>query len=212
MEGLGFGLEHPHFSERQSGVQSVADLIEVEDLLVDVLRVEIFHQVGVFVLFDRQRARGHHAVVHVVLVSLILVAHLLLDLVVHFEPNDRVDFVKDLLVLVLIQFIIVEADHYLRVVAIHGLVNSCIYLQVEHLNVPVEHHVLFELLEELCLRRDVVLGAPLVDLTQSHLVNRLLNLLLRRLQTLLLVFLLCFANDEADFGQDDGQLQFVMLE
>ena len=93
LEGLGFGLEHPHFSERQSGVQSVADLIEVEDLLVDVLRVEIFHQVGVFVFLNRQRPCGHHAVVHVVLISLILVAHLLLDLVVHFEPDDRVDFV-----------------------------------------------------------------------------------------------------------------------
>ena len=88
LECLGLSLEHPHFSERQSGVQSVADLIEVEDLLVDVLRVEVFHQIGVFVFLDRQRARGHHAVVHVVLVSLILVAHLLLDLVVHFEPND----------------------------------------------------------------------------------------------------------------------------
>lgn len=52
LEGLSFSLEQPHFSEGQSSVQSVADLIEVEDLLVDVLRVEVFHQIGVFVFFD----------------------------------------------------------------------------------------------------------------------------------------------------------------
>ena len=58
---------------------------------------------------------------------------------------------------------------------------------------------------------DVVLGTPLIDLTQSNLVYRLLNSLLSRVEPLFLVLLLCFPHNEADLWQHDCQLQFVVL-
>ena len=70
---------------------------------------------------------------------------------VHLEPDDRVDFVEDLLIGILIQFVIIEADHYLRVISIHGLINSSVYRKVKHLNVAVEHDILFQFLQELGL-------------------------------------------------------------
>ena len=118
---------------------------------------------------------------------------------------------QDLLVGVLVQLVVVQADDNLRIVAIQGLTNGCIYLQFEHLNGNFQLRVLLELLGELSLGGDVVLGAPLVDLAKSDLVNRLLNPLLRRLETLFLVLLLSFPHDEAYLWQDNRQLQFVVL-
>ena len=71
---------------------------------------------------------------------------------------------QDLLVGVLVQLVVVQADDNLWIVAIQGLANGCIYLQLEHLNGNFQLRVLLELLGELSLRGDVVLGAPLVDL------------------------------------------------
>ena len=71
---------------------------------------------------------------------------------------------QDLLVGVLVQLVVVQADDNLWIVAIQGLTNGCIYLQFEHLNGNFQLRVLLELLGELSLGGDVVLGAPLVDL------------------------------------------------
>ena len=71
---------------------------------------------------------------------------------------------QDLLVGVLVQLVVVQADDNLRIVAIQGLANGGIYLQFEHLNGNFQLRVLLELLGELSLGGDVVLGAPLIDL------------------------------------------------
>lgn len=71
---------------------------------------------------------------------------------------------QDLLVGVLVQLVVVQADDNLRIVAIQGLTNGGIYLQFEHLNGNFQLRVLLELLGELSLGGDVVLGAPLIDL------------------------------------------------
>lgn len=47
---------------------------------------------------------------------------------INFESNDGVNFVQDLLVGVLVQFVVVETDDNLGVVAIQCLVNCRVYL------------------------------------------------------------------------------------
>ena len=47
---------------------------------------------------------------------------------VNFESNDRVNFVQDLLVGVLVKFVVVETDDDLRVVAIQCFVDGSVYL------------------------------------------------------------------------------------
>lgn len=53
---------------------------------------------------------------------------------------------------------------------------------------------------------DIVFWAPFIDLSQSNLVNSLLNSLLSRLKTFLLILLLGFSHDEAYLWQDNCQL------
>ena len=58
---------------------------------------------------------------------------------------------QDLLVGVLVQLVVVQADDNLWIVAIQGLTNGSIYLQFEHLNGNFQLRVLLELLGELSL-------------------------------------------------------------
>ena len=100
---------------------------------------------------------------------------LLLNLVIDSVSDDGVNLVDDLLVSVQVELVVVEADDDLRVAAIHSLADGCVDLQVEHLDVTVQHHVLLQLGEELALTVAVVLGTPLVYFTQANLINCLLN-------------------------------------
>lgn len=197
-------------------VKSVADLVQLEDLPVDLFDVQILDESNKIILFDGQGGRRKHAVVHVRVRSLpvyiLAEAHFLLDFVVNLEANHGVNFVDNLLVRVVVELVIVECDHDFRLVSIERLFYRSIDRKVERLDLLVQHHVLLELFEEQSFGGDVILGAPLVDFTETHFVDRLANLRLRRLQTLLLVLLEGLAHDEAHFGQHDGQLQFVVFQ
>ena len=63
---------------------------------------------------------------------------------IHLEPNHRIDFVHDLLISVIIKLIIIKADYYLRVISIHSFIDSCVDLQVECLDILIQHDILLE--------------------------------------------------------------------
>lgn len=130
---------------------------------------------------------------------------------VDFVADDRIDLVYDLLVSIQVQLAVVETDHEFWVVAVHSLGNRRVYLHVHDLHVAFEQQQSLELGEELRLGAAAVLGSPLVDLTSAHLLNRLLNLRLN-LVHLFLAFLLGLTHNKADFWQDKGQLQLVVLQ
>lgn len=118
---------------------------------------------------------------------------------------------NDLLVGVQVELVVVEADHQLWVAAIHRPRDGRVNLHVKHLHTSVEHEKLFKLGEKLCFAVAAVLGPPLVDFTTADLLNRLLALGLR-LHHLLLASLDSLAYNEADFGQDDGQLKLIVFQ
>ena len=70
---------------------------------------------------------------------------------INFESNDGVNFVQDLLVGVLVQFVVVETDDNLGVVAIQCLVDGRVYLELEHLDRNLQLRILFKLFSELSL-------------------------------------------------------------
>ena len=70
---------------------------------------------------------------------------------INFESNDGVNFVQDLLVRVLVQFVVVETDDNLGVVAIQCLVDGRVYLELEHLDRNLQLRILFKLFSELSL-------------------------------------------------------------
>ena len=130
---------------------------------------------------------------------------------VHLESNDRVDFMHYLLISVLVQLAIIEGNDNFRIISIHCFIYRGINRKIQHLDVSVQLHKPVEFLSELCLSSDIVLWTPLVDLAQTHLVDCLLDPLLRRFHTLLLILLHGLPDNEADFGQYKRQLQFVMF-
>ena len=89
--------------------------------------------------------------------------------------DHSVDFINDHLVCVQVKLIVIQSDDELRITAIHSLTDRSLNLQVQVLNITIQHHILLELRQELCLAVAVILGTPFVDLTQTDLVNRFLN-------------------------------------
>ena len=93
---------------------------------------------------------------------------------------------NDLLVRVQVQFRVVELDHDFRVTPVHCLVNCCVYLQIQHLNVPVHLYVFVQLGEKLCFTIAVVLWTPFIDFAQSDLVHRLLNCIISTIMSIIM--------------------------
>lgn len=146
LKDLIFSLKDLNFSKGQSRIQAKLDVVEHKDLSVDGLDVQVPDQVGQVVFADSERVCRHHAVIHVRVrfLTLLLLRRpdLLLNFVVDPVSDDGVNLVDDLLVGVQVQLIVVEADNDLRIASVHSLADGCVYLQVQHLDVPVQHHIL----------------------------------------------------------------------
>ena len=77
--------------------------------------------------------------------------------------------------------------------------------------ITIQNGILLELGKEVTLAAAAVLRTPLRDFSASDLLNRLLYLALC-VSDLFGALQLSFAHDEANFGENDRQLQLVMFQ
>ena len=123
-----------------------------------------------------------------------MVSHLLLNLEVYFVACDCIDFVYHLLVAIQVEFGVLKGDDELGVTAVKCLVDGCLDLEVQGLDISIQHLVLVKFFGEFSLTIAIVLGTPLPDFTDSYLFQALLHFSMRGVDALFLAALLGLSN------------------
>ena len=104
---------------------------------------------------------------------------------VDLVTDDAVDFINHLLVCVKVELGVIQSNDEVRLAPVHCFVDRRLDLQMQRLDVTIEHLVLVELVQELSLAVAIVLRAVLINLTKSDLVQTHLHLCLSLLNLLL---------------------------